>query len=381
MVNDAHVTLIPDGPRIAPLVECPGMEGAKSTAVAEGADPAVVGPYLAAELGEDEWLGSSVELISGGKSNLTYLVSAGQREIVLRRPPLGHVLPTAHDMAREFRVLSALANTNVPVPTPIHLCTDETVLGVVFYVMERRSGHIVRSTFPTGYAEEPGDKRKVGEALVDTLVDLHAVDWRAVGLGSFGHPEGFMARQIRRWKQQWEKSVTRPLATMDELIARLESELPESPPPAIVHGDFRLDNAILHPREVGKIVAVLDWEMSTIGDPLADLGLMLVYWPQEDDSPEFRNSFSSITATAVPGFPTRDDVLERYAQRSGRDVSDVYFYWAFGFFKLAVILEGIHARFLQGKTLGEGFEGIGERVPPLVTLGQWVLERKKVGAI
>jgi aminoglycoside phosphotransferase (APT) family kinase protein len=247
--------------------------------------------------------------------------------------------------------------------------------------MERCHGHIVRSTFPPGYADGPEEKRTIGEALIDTLIELHAVDWRAVGLSDFGHPEGFMARQIRRWKQQWDRSATRPLEMMDDLIARLESELPESPSPTLVHGDFRLDNAILHPHDPGRIVAVLDWEMSTIGDPLADLGLMLVYWPQIDDDAQFRDSFSTTTATAVPGFLTRDDVLERYAHGTGRDVANVYFYWAFGFFKLAVIVEGIHARFLQGKTLGEGFDGIGERVPPLVALGLSVLDRKEVGRV
>jgi aminoglycoside phosphotransferase (APT) family kinase protein len=168
---------------------------------------------------------------------------------------------------------------------------------------------------------------------------------------------------------------------MDDLIARLEADLPESPEPTIVHGDFRLDNAILDPNDPATLLAVLDWEMSTIGDPLADLGLMLVYWPQADDMSEFRDSFGAITATAAPGFPSREDVIEQYARESARDVSKVYYYWAFGFFKLAVILEGIHARFLQGKTLGEGFDSIGERVPPLVMLGLWVLDQKAVSAI
>ncbi|HYI46513.1 MAG TPA: phosphotransferase family protein [Actinomycetota bacterium] len=350
-------------------------------AIVEGADPSVVGPYLAEHLGDESWNTVSVELISGGKSNLTYLVTSGAGEVILRRPPLGHVLPTAHDMTREFTVLSGLSDTDVPTPRPIHLCTDPDVLGVTFYVMERMKGHIVRNEFPPGYADTPEQKRLIGEGLVDTLVRLHRVDWKAVGLGEFGHPEGFMARQIRRWKQQWEKSVTRPLEIMDQLISQLEQNLPVSPSPTIVHGDFRLDNAILDATDPGKVVAVLDWEMSTIGDPLADLGLMLCYWPQQDDNDEFKRSFSGITATAAPGFPSRDSVLEQYARRSGRDVSQVYYYWAFGFFKLAVILEGIHARFLQGKTLGEGFEGIGERVPPLVMLGLWVLDRKEVSAI
>lgn len=357
------------------------MEQTKAAAIVEGAEPSIVGPYLAEQLREESWRTCSVELISGGKSNLTYLIASAAGEVILRRPPLGHVLPTAHDMTREFTVLNGLVETDVPTPHPIHLCTDPDVLGVTFYVMERKTGHIVRDGFPLGYADSPEQKRLIGEGLVDTLVRLHAVDWQRVGLAEFGHPEGFMARQIRRWKQQWEKSVTRPLESMDQLIAQLERDLPESPSPTIVHGDFRLDNAILDATDPGKIVAVLDWEMSTIGDPLADLGLMLCYWPQQDDNDDFKRSFSGITATAAPGFPSRDEVLEQYARRSDRDVSDVYYYWAFGFFKLAVILEGIHARFLQGKTLGEGFEGIGERVPPLVMLGLWVLDRKEVSAI
>jgi aminoglycoside phosphotransferase (APT) family kinase protein len=345
----------------------------KATTTAEGAPAELIGPYLAARLADDDWRDCSIELIAGGRSNLTYLVSTGAKELVLRRPPLGHVLPTAHDMTREYRILGGLHDTNVPVPAPLHLCTDTSVLGVVFYVMERLHGHIVRNTFPPGYAETAEEQRRIGEALVDTLVDLHSVDWRAAGLDDFGHPDGFMARQLRRWKQQWERSVTRPLASMDELIDGLESKLPESQSPTIVHGDFRLDNTILDAHQPGKIVGVLDWEMSTIGDPLADLGLLLVYWPEPSDNPDIDGPLASIAARAIPGFPSREEVALRYATRRGRDVSPVPFYVAFGFFKLAVILEGIHARYLQGKTVGDGFESIGERVPPLVAAGHWAL--------
>jgi aminoglycoside phosphotransferase (APT) family kinase protein len=352
----------------------PAVKQAKATTVAEGAPAEAVGPYLAAQLEDDAWLDCTVELIAGGRSNLTYVVSSGTKQLVLRRPPLGHVLPTAHDMSREYRILGALAETNVPVPKPRHLCEDPDVLGVTFYVMERLEGHIVRDAFPPGYAESAADQRRIAEALVDTLVDLHAVDWEQAGLGDFGHPEGFMARQLRRWTQQWERSVTRPLPAMDELISGLESKLPESPAPSIVHGDFRLDNTILDPDQPGRIVGVLDWEMSTIGDPLADLGLLLVYWPEPSNNPEIDGPLASIAARAIPGFPSREEVAIRYATKSGRDVSTVPFYVAFGFFKLAVILEGIHARYLQGKTVGEGFETIGERVPPLVTAGHWALD-------
>jgi len=349
--------------------------------IVEGADPALVGPYLAEQLGDESWRDCSVELIAGGRSNLTYLVAADDKEVVLRRPPLGHVLPTAHDMAREFTVISALADTEVPVPDAIHLCRDESVLGAPFYVMERLHGHILRNDFPPGYADTPELKRQIGEAVVDTLAKIHAVDYDAVGLSGFGHPDGFMARQVRRWKQQWERSVTRPLPMMDELIGKLEAKLPTSPPPTIVHGDFRVDNTILHPDEPSRIVGVLDWEMSTLGDPLADLGLTLVYWPDQGDVDEFKKGFGSVTITSADGFPSRREVVERYGIATGRDVSDASYYWAFGFFKLAVILEGIHARFLQGKTVGEGFETIGERVPSLVMVGTYVLDRGEVGPI
>ena len=349
--------------------------------IVEGADPAVVGPYLATALGDRSWRDCSVELLAGGRSNLTYLVTAGSNEVVLRRPPLGHVLPTAHDMTREFTVIGALRDTDVPVPEAIHLCTDEEVLGAPFYVMERLHGHILRSGFPPGYADSPDEKRLIGEAVVDTLAKIHRVDWTAVGLEGFGHPEGFMARQLRRWKQQWERSVTRPLPMMDELIDKLEANLPDSPEATIVHGDFRVDNTILDASHPGRIVGVLDWEMSTIGDPLADLGLTLVYWPDAGDVDEFKKGFSSVTITAADGFPSRVDVVERYAKATGVDVTNVPWYWAFGFFKLAVILEGIHARFLQGKTVGEGFDKIGERVPPLVMVGTYVLDRGEVAPI
>ena len=351
------------------------------TTIVEGADPALVGPYLAEQLGDDAWRECSVELIAGGRSNLTYLVSAGAKEVILRRPPLGHVLPTAHDMVREFTVISALADTDVPVPNAIHLCRDENVLGAPFYVMERLHGHILRNDFPPGYADTPEEKRKIGEAVVDTLTKIHSVDYAAVGLTEFGHPDGFMERQVRRWKQQWERSVTRPLPAMDELIAKLEDRVPSSPAPTIVHGDYRVDNTILDPSDPGRIVGVLDWEMSTLGDPLADLGLTLVYWPDQGDVDEFKKGFGSVTITSADGFPSRREVVERYASSTGRDVSEVSYYWAFGFFKLAVILEGIHARFLQGKTVGEGFETIGERVPPLVMVGTYVLDRGEVGPI
>jgi aminoglycoside phosphotransferase (APT) family kinase protein len=298
------------------------------------------------------------ELISGGRSNLTYLVRGDGREWVLRRPPLGHVLPTAHDMAREYRVLAALATTDVPAPRPIALCEDPAVNEMPFYVMHYCPGIVLANDIPPGYATTPDDRRRISEALVDTLVRLHAVDYRAVGLADFGRPEGYLERQVRRWSQQWERSRTAALPAIDELIRRLQRAVPASPSPAIVHGDYRLGNMALDPRDPGRVVAIFDWEMATLGDPLADLGYTLIYWAQAGDGPAADGVGAASAFTARPGFFTRADIIDAYAQRSGRNLEAVDFYQVLALYKLAVISEGIYARYLQGKTLGDGFAGM-----------------------
>ncbi len=305
-------------------------------------------------------------LISGGRSNLTYLVRGGGREWVLRRPPLGHVLPTAHDMAREYRVLAALAGTGVPAPRPFALCEDTAVNEMSFYVMEYCPGIVLAHELPPGYAATEADRRRICVALVETLARLHAVDYRAVGLDGFGHPEGYLERQVRRWSQQWERSQTSPLPEIDELIRRLRAALPQSPPPAIVHGDYRLGNMALAPHDPGRVVAIFDWEMATLGDPLADLGYTLIYWTEKDDPPPAGGIGTASAFTALPGFFTRAEIVEEYAKRSGRNVEAVDFYQVLALYKLAVIAEGIYARYLQGKTLGEGFEGMLRAAPALV---------------
>ncbi len=296
----------------------------------------------------------SIEQISGGRSNITYLVRGGGAEWVLRRPPLGHVLPTAHDMAREYKVLTALWDTNVPVPRTYALCEDGDVNDMPFYVMEYCPGVVLSDDIPAGYAENSEERRSVSLNLVETLTRLHAVDYRAVGLGDFGHPEGYIERQVRRWSQQWERSKTDELPEINDLIVRLRAALPESPPPTIVHGDYRLGNMALDPDDPGRIVAIFDWEMATLGDPLADLGYTLIYWYEEEDLR--RDSLPSVTAR--PGFLKRADLIEEYAKRSGRDVSAIDFYQVLALYKLAIISEGIYARYLQGKTLGKEFEGM-----------------------
>ena len=313
--------------------------------------------------------GLRFELIGDGRSNLTYRVSGGEREWVLRRPPLGHVLPTAHDMAREYRVLTALQETDVPVPRTVALCEDPEVNEYPFYIMEYCSGVILVDSLPPGYAETEQERRKLSLALVDTLVKLHAVDYRKVGLEDFGRPEGYLERQVRRWSQQWERSKTRELPEIDELIRRLNAAIPPSPPPTIVHGDYRLGNMILDEHDPGRVIAILDWEMATLGDPLADLGYTLIYWGQQDDSPERLNLRTASTLTARPGFLTRDELVAEYARRSGRDVSHIDFYQVLALYKLAVIVEGIYARFLKGQTVGEGYEQYADSCPNLVRLG------------
>ena len=322
-------------------------------------------------------------LIDGGRSNLTYTVSDGTGKWVVRRPPLGHVLATAHDMRREHRVISALHPTNVPVPRPVLLCEDEEVLGTPFYVMEFVAGTPYRTAdqlAPLG----PERTRGAVLSLVDTLVELHAVDPGEVGLADFGRPEGFLDRQLRRWGKQLDASRNRDLAGIDELHATLGRRLPTSPAPAVVHGDYRLDNVLIgtaSEREgrapegneptkgVDEITAILDWEMSTLGDPLTDLGLLVMY------SLPLGMPDSPVSTTAeAPGHPAPAELVERYAARSGRDVSAVSWYTAFAWFKLAVILEGIHYRYTLGQTVGQGFDRIGDLVPVFIEHGLTTLQ-------
>lgn len=301
-------------------------------------------------------------VLAGGKSNLTYRISDGTTSWALRRPPLAHVLPTAHDMAREYRVISALAGTAVPVPEPIALCDDPAVLGAPFYLMGYVDGVVLDQPGVLGRLA-PATATRSCELLMDTLVDLHAVDPGAVGLADFGRPEGFLARQVRRWHQQWEASQTQPRDELGALVERLTTTLPEQSAPAVVHGDYRLTNVMFAP-DVDRIAAVVDWEMATLGDPLTDLGLLVVYQnlAQQGDMVMPR-------MTPDRGFLTAEQMLEHYARRSTRDLGNVDWYIGFGYFKLAVVAEGIHHRYLAGKTVGAGFDHFGPAVPGLLRAG------------
>ncbi|MDR7274678.1 phosphotransferase family protein [Catenuloplanes atrovinosus] len=311
-------------------------------------------------------------LIAGGRSNLTYTVTDGATTWVVRRPPLGHVLATAHDMGREHRVMAALRGTAVPVPAMLHLCSDPAVLGAPFYLMEHVRGAVLRD--PESLAALGPDRvRALAFRLADTLADLHAVDAAAAGLADFGRPEGFNARQVARWKRQLDGSRSRELPGVDALHERLAATAPEVSAASIVHGDFRLDNTLIDTDGGDRIAAVLDWEMSTLGDPLADLGLLAVYL--DTPMPAARGSHDPVTT--VPGHPTTEELIHRYAARAGRSVDGLAWYTAMSAFKLAVILEGVHYRYTQGKTVGAGFDTIGARVLPLVDRGLAALGPEK----
>jgi aminoglycoside phosphotransferase (APT) family kinase protein len=282
------------------------------------------------------------ERISGGRSNLTYQVTdaAGHRW-ALRRPPLGKRLASAHDMGREHRIISALASTPVPVASAVGLCEDESVNGAPFYVMDWVEGPILRSIDQAGEFPSEDDRRAIGERIVDTLVAIHAIHPDEVGLGDLAKKEDYVARQLHRWNGQWDKQHTREFPLVGEVHDRLAGRIPEQGPATLVHGDYRLDNMIL--TQTGEVAAVVDWELCTLGDPLADVGMLLVYWGGEgEDLSPLR------PATTAPGFPSRGDVTARYAERSGRDLAEIEFYVALGLWKLGIILEGVFARYMAG---------------------------------
>jgi aminoglycoside phosphotransferase (APT) family kinase protein len=320
-------------------------------ATQHGIDAPRVEAWFSENAGEVE-LPLSFEQIAGGRSNLTYSVTdAAGRRWALRRPPLGKRLASAHDMGREFRIISALQGSPVPVAPAIGL---EEEGEDPFYVMGWVEGPILRSLDDIAAFPGEDERRAIGERVVDTLVAIHDVDPDAVGLGDLAKKEDYVARQLHRWQGQFAKQHTRELPVIDEVHDRLVARIPEQGPATIVHGDYRLDNMILTPS--GEVAAVVDWELCTLGDPLADVGLLLVYWGEEGDEfvPLMR------PATMAPGFLTREQVKERYAERSGRDLSQIDFYVALGLWKLAIILEGVYARYAAGQYGAEAAEGAKE---------------------
>jgi aminoglycoside phosphotransferase (APT) family kinase protein len=359
------------------------------TSAAEQAARTPEAPSGIDPVGVERWFAEQVpsatpplryELIAGGHSNLTYrVIDAEGARWVLRRPPLGHVLATAHDMGRESRIMAALAPTAVPVPPVVGLCADEDVNGAPFYVMEFVDGQVIRNSIEAdalSHQERAGASR----SLVDVLAAIHAVDLDEVGLADLGRHDGYIERQLKRWSGQWEKSKTRELPVVDEVHRLLSEHVPPQGPATIVHGDYRLDNCMLAPagapgRQPGEVIAVLDWEICTLGDPLADVGLLLVYWGDR------------ATATAgVPGAPTLlegfaepAELLERYAAATGRDLSSVDYYVAFGYWKLACIIEGVYARYVGGAMGDHDKEAFAPFAQQVETLAE--LARDRIGAV
>ena len=308
------------------------------------------------------------DVIAGGHSNLTYRVSgSGTTDLVLRRPPLGHVLASAHDMGREHRILSGLQGSAVPVPPVRGFCEDVSVNGAPFYVMDFVDGHVLRDAEAVGAELDIAARSNASRSLVDTMAAIHDVDLADAGLADLGRHDGYIERQLKRWYGQWNQGKTRELPAVDEAYERLLARIPEQGPATIVHGDYRLDNCMVSGE--GDVVAVLDWEICTLGDPLADLGLLQVYWNGPDDD---EGAWSG-TATAAPGFWNRHQLAERYAEVSGRDISQLDFYVAFAYWKLACIIEGVYSRYLGG--------ALGDRPPEELAPFKLQVENAAAGAI
>jgi aminoglycoside phosphotransferase (APT) family kinase protein len=319
--------------------------------------------------GESHEAGSiEIERHMAGHSNETFNVRLDGDDWILRRPPRGAFLPTAHDVGREYRVLSALAGTSVRAPRAILMCEDPSVIGAPFYLMERVEGVVIRNTLPEALAVDVDSRSVIGEELVDALVELHAVDWRSVGLEGFGKTSGYLERQLRRWNGQLAltEPLTRPLADLHRVGALLEGRMPAEGDVTIVHGDYKLDNVLFRLQGPASLAAILDWEMSTLGDPLADVGWMVSFWRDANDPEEF--ILDEQTVTQLPGFQSRDELLARYEARSGRRIDNLSFYMALAVWKLAILLEGSYARHLAGVTDDPFFGGLEEGVPALAAI-------------
>jgi len=312
--------------------------------------------YLREELGAPKAM-LSVEQFPSGFSNLTYLLRFGGRQLVLRRPPFGAKIKSAHDMGREFKILSGLAGVYDKAPRPLFYCQDLKVLGAPFYGMERVGGVILRPRMAEEMIPTPRRMAEIADELIDTLAELHGVDYQAAGLEDLGRPEGYVQRQVEGWARRYQSAKTDQLPEMEKVVAWLSENQPEREEgAALIHNDFKYDNVVLDPEDGRRIVAVLDWEMATIGDPLMDLGTSLGYWLEPEDPPEMLAL--NLSPTVLPGNPTRGAVVEKYAAASGRSVEDVLFYYVYGVFKIAVIIQQIYTRYKLGHTQDPRFASL-----------------------
>jgi len=332
-----------------------------------------LGEIMAMAMDDQRWLKFEASLISGGKSNLTFEVSSEAGTVILRRPPGGKLLPSAHDMAREARIQGALASTSIPVAKVLYVDASGEILGVPFYVMEKVSGHVIRDVLPDDYAISVSEKHALGNALIDVLLELHNVDPASIGLGDFGRADGYLERQISRWSDQWQKSKTLEVPAIDELIVNLKNSVPIHSRSSLVHGDYRLDNCVMSVADPSRMNAVLDWELSSLGDPMADLALTLFYWRQPED-----HRLALIpSATATHGFSSRADLANRYANSSGSDLEELFFYEAFARFKFAVITQGVLARVATDVMAGQDFGNLNGDVMQIAEEGLEKIKRKE----
>jgi aminoglycoside phosphotransferase (APT) family kinase protein len=342
-----NVTAIVDTPEQAAALDLPPLLVRRPLEAFLDAQGLGAGPLEAEPVGE-------------GHSNVTYLVHRDGGSWVLRRPPRPPLPPSAHDVLREARLLSAVQDADVRTPRVLATCDDETVIGAPFYVMERVEGDVMTADVPAALA---GETRRIGEELIDALVEIHAVDWRACGLEGYGKPTGYLDRQLRRFGGLWEHNRTRELPVLERVTAWLAEHKPDSGEATIVHGDYRLGNTMFAPDAPARLVAIFDWELATIGDPLADLGYLVATWSQADDPEDALRGLSA--ATRAPGFPTRDELIARYEERSGRSMSDVRWYMTLALWKSAVFLEGSYKRRLAGTTEDAFFDRLEAGVPSI----------------
>jgi aminoglycoside phosphotransferase (APT) family kinase protein len=317
-----------------------------------------------------------VEPFPSGFSNLTYLGRAGGRSLILRRPPFGVSIATAHDMGREYRILSRLHPVYAKAPRPLAYCDDPTVLGAPFYLMERVEGVILRKGVPEAMMPEPELTGRIAHSLVGTLVELHAVDYETAGLADLGRPAGYARRQVEGWTKRYRNARTDEVDDMERLAGWLSEHVPADGAASLIHNDFKHDNVVLDPDDWSRVIAVLDWEMATLGDPLMDLGTSLAYWIQAGDPPEVREA--RLGPTTWPGTPSRSDIVEAYARSSGRDVQDIVFYYAYGLFKVAVIVQQLYARYVSGRTSDPRYSGLIEGVRALSLQARQSIQRGRI---
>jgi len=317
-----------------------------------------------------------IEQFPSGYSNLTYLVRVADRAMILRRPPPGVNIASAHDMGREYRILSHLRPVYPKVPEPLAYCEDAEVIGTPFYIMERVEGVILRKGIRDEMVPDPGLTRRIADSLVDTLAELHAVDYVGAGLGELGKPEGYVRRQVEGWAKRYRKAQTDEIAEAEGVASWLHDHMPPAPGAALIHNDFKHDNVVLDPSDWSSIIAVLDWEMATLGDPLMDLGTTLAYWIQDDDPPDVLTA--RLSPTLWDGTPSRAEVVQRYARVSGRDPGDAVFYFAYGLFKVAVIVQQLHARYVRGQTQDPRYANLLSGVRALCGLAWQSIQKGRI---